>query len=769
MIKKYSVNEAVWIATALMAMEMYYENEVSNELYYYFKQASIVYKAQMLTNDNVDSARVSWWCCADAKKHVCNYLRGDSSVDKKLRRLTRLDEFPEKTYPENLDMSDELYMSNKTITLGEVFKFVREEYPTIFKGKEVKKDYWPSLDEYNPGITKEKWIELLKDSNIANADILNMLYRMVELGGESTCSNLAERFGGSAHAYNVWGRTLGERVYKVTGCPLCRDEERERFYTIPFVGRNVWEDNHDRYSWKLRDELKEALENEMISDLNKRLIRNAMESAKKFKEKRNMPRYAKNMILYGPPGTGKTYNTAIYAVAICDELPLERVKEMDYSDVKARYEELLAENRIVFTTFHQSYGYEEFIEGIKPIVNESTNEIGYKIEDGIFKKFCKTANLPNGEDIDYTSTVWKVTLKQPGDSDLKQSCFDTGTIKFDWKSKSECEGTQDFYLLRQFQDKVKIGDIIVSYYGNKTDIDGVAIVTGEAIYDETKENYQWSRSVNWIYQGEPINIQELNNNKWFAGDPIYELKRVKVSELFAAIKSQFFVNNEKKYVFIIDEINRGNISKIFGELITLIEDTKRTGMEEDAAAMLPYSKESFSVPGNVHILGTMNTADRSIALMDTALRRRFEFVEMLPDADVLRGIGADKVEDLDVALMLEKINERITFLYDREHTIGHAFFTKLAKNATVDTLKSIFEKSVIPLLQEYFYEDYQKIQLVLGDNGKSDNAHKFILDSDVKAKDIFKGNIADEIDLPEKKYAINSEAFSKIESYKEII
>ena len=165
----------------------------------------------------------------------------------------------------------------------------------------------------------------------------------------------------------------------------------------------------------------------------------------------------------------------------------------------------------------------------------------------------------------------------------------------------------------------------------------------------------------------------------------------------------------------------------------------------------------------------MNTADRSIALMDTALRRRFQFVEMMPDANVLRDIGADFVEDIDVAAMLEKINERITFLYDREHTIGHAFFTKLAGNNDLVTLKSIFEKSVIPLLQEYFYEDYQKIQLVLGDNVKTDPSTKFILDEVVKVKNIFKGNADDVVDLPEKKYTNNTEAFGNLESYKQII
>lgn len=220
-------------------------------------------------------------------------------------------------------------------------------------------------------------------------------------------------------------------------------------------------------------------------------------------------------------------------------------------------------------------------------------------------------------------------------------------------------------------------------------------------------------------------------------------------------------------MFIIDEINRGNISKIFGELITLIEGSKREGMWEEASAILPYSGEEFSVPSNVYLLGTMNTADRSIALMDTALRRRFRFVEKMPDSKVLEGIV---VEGLHVAKMLDSINARIEFLYDREHTIGHAFFMPLKNDPSLECLASIFSKSVIPLLQEYFYEDYQKIQLVLGDSGKKEEESglKFIKDTKVVAKDIFLGNVEDVIDLPERRYSINPEAFLHIDSYKKI-
>jgi len=308
-------------------------------------------------------------------------------------------------------------------------------------------------------------------------------------------------------------------------------------------------------------------------------------------EKETMKKeFDKNVIFYGPPGTGKTYTTAKRAVAICDNVAEEDLT--DYAEVMKKYNELKKKNRIEFITFHQSYGYEEFIEGIKPIVS----------------------------------------------------------------------------------------------------------------------------------------------------------------------------NDE--YVFIIDEINRGNISKIFGELITLIEPTKRSGKKECISTKLPYSKEEFTVPDNVYIIGTMNTADRSIALMDTALRRRFKFEEMLTDYHLLEDIFVeDKGTKVNIGAMLKVINERIEYLYDREHTIGHAVFLELKENNNIDKLENIFKKSVIPLLQEYFYEDYDKIRIVLGDNAK-DEDEQFISAVSI-LEDVFEGNI-DDIDIPEKKYIINYDNFKNIMAYKNI-
>lgn len=970
---RYPVNTAVWIATALLAAEVFDSNPTCSKTDMYFKQTVIVQRAQKMTEGSVVNARCSQWCCADNNNSSNNYLRGDSEEDSSLRRLSLLDEFPEKTHPEGLNMSDELTMNGNKMTMEELFYFVREQYPTIIgndskidyigvldylrdntdvpyskpdapglaaeevsrllevkkKGQnaiaelkkmaeafavrfklekcmsmswldgsntktrrylwaplkygkyadnpvsvsvfvekrssdtcyrvslEIKNDgadkdimkqyhshldiplnvaaglvyvsgsnewgtpdilnktqdeikqevesgklkkvqickyidrkpdetnayyhteitkaiaailpyyehvlgiekieYYPSLAEYDPGITAEEYERILGEENIVKSAWLDTLHYLYLMGGIGTCKQIANKYGNGAAHYNTNAINVAKAVHKETNCPLCaRDTGENQYWPVLFYGRDLADSADGVFSYKMREPLMEA-----IKALEERGVFQEMKEANK--------EFDKNLILYGPPGTGKTYNSATYAVAICDGKSVDELT--DYDAVMTRYNELKKAGRIAFTTFHQSYGYEEFIEGIKPIIDENKQDIGYTIESGVFKEFCENAKsivrTKNGDSIDAGARIWKLTIMNGDLNQVKQECFEENNVRMGFDIDSD--------EARSFVEDVKLGDIILSFKTRKT-IDGIAIVTDEAAELQDKSMYKTARAVKWLAKNIDEDITDINNGKLlhrmtFAKVPNMNVKDViKLAEkVNPGLESTVIEENTEPHVFIIDEINRGNISKIFGELITLIESTKRAGMSESASAILPYSGDEFSVPSNVYILGTMNTADRSIALMDTALRRRFQFIEMMPDSDVLRKIHADKVEDLDVAAVLDKINERITFLYDREHTIGHAFFTGLKDDASLAKLQSIFEKSVIPLLQEYFYEDYQKIQFVLGDNAKSDDSLKFILDEKVVAKNIFKGNVEDVIDLPEKRYSINKVAFSNINSYKEIL
>ncbi|MDR0947240.1 MAG: AAA family ATPase [Ruminococcus sp.] len=329
-----------------------------------------------------------------------------------------------------------------------------------------------------------------------------------------------------------------------------------------------------------------------------------------------------NIILYGPPGTGKTYNTVTYAISLITGRPIRDVMQENYDTLLEQYSLLKNQyGQIEFTTFHQSFGYEEFVEGIKPVFLQVMNEKGertrkeemvYRVDQGIFRKFCTEAEQ----------------------------------------------------------------------------------------------------------------------------------------------------NPDEKYIFIIDEINRGNISKIFGELITLIEPSKRVGQAEATTVKLAYSQEAFGVPDNIYILGTMNTADRSIAMLDTALRRRFSFIEMLPNPHIFDGVS---VEGIDIAKLMTIINKRVEILLDRDHTIGHAYFMPLMTRATLPVLANIFKNSIIPLLQEYFYDDYEKMRLVLGDQQKP-VSEQFITNSSINYEQVFGG--AKDLYLENDEiYSINSAAFGNINSY----
>ena len=472
-----------------------------------------------------------------------------------------------------------------------------------------------------------------------------------------------------------------------------------------------------------------------------------------------------NTILYGPPGTGKTYKSIRYAVNTIDTKFNQDSSKVDEDYVK-RFNEFKDSGQIAFTTFHQSYGYEEFIEGIKPSLNQDTDNEGsedvlYTLNDGVFKEFCLRAQevVVDKEltGISPDAQIWKVSVSDT----VKDDCFESNRVRINFSLGDRSKSVE------YFNHSIKKGDIVLMTPQSRTLVTGIGIVIDEEAYEIKENTGITARNVEWLARDISIDIKDYSNGKQMVRNTVSRVHIVTVKDILTIIKnnSEIYKNvdipqkNDKKYVFIIDEINRGNISKIFGELITLIEDSKRDGEKEAISITLPYSKEEFSVPKNVYILGTMNTADRSIALMDTALRRRFEFIEMMPNEELLTDIVIDGIE---VKKMLETMNRRIEALYDREHTLGHAFFMPLKneKKATINQLASIFTNKIIPLLQEYFYEDYEKIMLVLGIDTQNKDTKKFI---SVKSNRNLFQNIQN-IDLITT-YQINEKAFQIPDNY----
>jgi 5-methylcytosine-specific restriction enzyme B len=459
-----------------------------------------------------------------------------------------------------------------------------------------------------------------------------------------------------------------------------------------------------------------------------------------------------NLILYGPPGTGKTYRTASEAVALCDG-------NADYSDTPEgrrdlleRYRELEAEKRIAFVTFHQNYDYESFVEGLRPETGESEGvAAGFRLEarPGIFREICaladqaRTRTVPaaGSAGFDFTGRrFWKMGQGAIGsEDDVYDAALANGYITLGWGGKidwsperfSTFEAIKDEWLAQNPEDptpsnwtqiwpfrcEMKVGDIVIVPYGN-TAFRAVAEVTGDYRYEPSAEGYYaHRRDVRWLLTlDEPLPLDTVIDGN-FTMRTLYSIptKRVNLPALGRLIAGDDTAEvgagetaEPDQFVLIIDEINRANISKVFGELITLIEPDKRLGMDNALTLTLPYSKKrDFGVPANLHIIGTMNTADRSIALLDTALRRRFTFQEITPQPELLGTVG-----EIDLRVVLRTINDRIEYLIDREHRIGHAFFMGCESRSAVNL---VMRDKVIPLLQEYFFEDWSRIHGVLGD------------------------------------------------------
>ncbi|SMN00698.1 Glycerate kinase [uncultured Candidatus Thioglobus sp.] len=365
-----------------------------------------------------------------------------------------------------------------------------------------------------------------------------------------------------------------------------------------------------------------------------------------------------NQILYGTPGTGKTFSTVGMA--------LEILGASDRSDISS-IGKLKAEfgTQVEFVTFHQSFSYEDFVEGLK--ASSDNGKITYEIENGVFKSICGSAK---------TSGNNSLTALNEAIEKLKEQV------------------TEESLGLKTIRGK----DFIFSYQGKTT----FRVIPKSSDKEFGGKGYK---------AGYPVKIDEIielyKNPKHETYNPSYAKAILNFLTTENNLKDYQETANKKPHVLIIDEINRGNISRIFGELITLIEPSKRAGAEETISVKLPYSKEDFSVPDNLYIIGTMNTADRSLTLMDTALRRRFDFVEKIPNAKLVNG----NFDGIDVKKILKTINDNIEILYDKEHLIGHSFLMVIDN---IEQLRDAFKNKILPLLEEYFYDDFEKINLVLG-------------------------------------------------------
>ncbi len=500
-----------------------------------------------------------------------------------------------------------------------------------------------------------------------------------------------------------------------------------------------------------------------------------------------------NQILFGPPGTGKTYHTIDKALAILDPTWLA-ANETDRKALKMRFDELVKEGRIDFVTFHQSFSYEDFVEGIRADSN-ADGQLVYKVEPGVLKRLCDDARdsiVPESYGVRNKPRIWKISIDGTGSTATKTYCLEQGEARIGWGNTGDLQtldeqensyyqklGTNDRSTLNSFSQEMVVGDLLVCIRSAEQ-IEAIGVVTGDYRFETSeqipapvREDYCHVRPVKWLFQNVGLSILPLNDNTRFTLKTVYAMDRFSWGDLLAYLQENNKqlvgvsqpLQNKEPYVLVIDEINRGNISRIFGELITLIEPSKRAGAREALSTTLPYSKRPFSVPDNLYLIGTMNTADRSLAGLDIALRRRFVFEEMPSRPDLLDGV---EVEGVNIGELLRVMNQRIELLLDRDHCLGHAYLMPLdgKEKPTLTQLGTIFRTQLLPLLQEYFFEDWQRIAWVLNDHRKG-TVDQFLQAPQVDVSALFGDQVP--VGNHRQRWTLNESAFARIGAYSGII
>lgn len=608
------------------------------------------------------------------------------------------------------------------------------------------------------------------------------------------------------------------------------------------------------------------------------------------------PEVPLNQILFGPPGTGKTYATIEAALEVLDPAHFDEHRD-NRSALKRRFDDLVQQDRIRFVTFHQSFSYEDFVEGLRATTDEASQQLRYEVVDGVFKSLCEAAAAKVTQQAEAPTElgqrrIWKMSLGNTlgEDASIYQECLAGGYVLLGYGDGIDFTGcssrqqvqarfaeagvvpanpTSDYGItsVTAFVSRMKVGDLIVVSDGNFK-FRAIGEVTGDYKFKphaEFESDYSQMRAVKWLRQYQPsLPHSELLNGQ-FSQMTLYELRSPTlehgkldallgnapavgaalfqvgqrfgqgymvrsmgseqvefdkpkggvlplplsiIKQLLAYVRAgqltvddirlgrvfekvagtemeKFIVNGDQSLfaalvehlmqsdsqpktaadarVLIIDEINRGNISRIFGELITLIEPSKRAGADEALSVMLPYSKQSFSVPSNLYLIGTMNSADRSLAGLDIALRRRFVFREMPPRPELLADLS---VEGLNIGQLLRVMNQRIEVLLDRDHCLGHAYFMTLKTELTFARLETIFRNQILPLLQEYFFEDWERIGWVLNDQQASaKGTEPFVRrpQSEQNMPALFGSAVAEK--LNDQRWELNDAAFRSLDSY----